>query len=194
MFHGLKADSQCHVRRKKLDVIYELFFFLQFPLSVRNVRSPLRTSGLGSLSSPVSERASSTDPGVDSPLFQTPKVYRTVRTGSDRSYWSRGQYTADYLTVEHSSGLDLNDELIVRRHDGSLASNGSPTGSRSSSVRSSAAAYTVRPAHYDDAITGSRNADGATTHSRPVVHEISKNIYVVSTQFERPFDYSTATW
>ena len=29
---------------------------------------------------------------------------------------------------------------------------------------------------------------------RAVIHEISHNIYVASTQFERPFDYSTSSW
>jgi hypothetical protein len=29
---------------------------------------------------------------------------------------------------------------------------------------------------------------------RPVVHEISHNIFVASTQFERPFDYSSSSW
>lgn len=27
-----------------------------------------------------------------------------------------------------------------------------------------------------------------------VIHEISHNIFVASTQFERPFDYSTSSW
>jgi len=29
---------------------------------------------------------------------------------------------------------------------------------------------------------------------RAVIHEISHNIFVASTQFERPFDYSTSSW
>jgi len=29
---------------------------------------------------------------------------------------------------------------------------------------------------------------------RAVIHEISNNIFVASTQFERPFDYSTSSW
>ena len=37
-------------------------------------------------------------------------------------------------------------------------------------------------------------SDDEFRRRRPVVHEISHNIYVASTQFERPFDYSTSSW
>jgi hypothetical protein len=181
IFHGLRADVQCHVRRRQLNVLYELFFFLQLPSS----KTPASASGLSSGSSPLT----SSLPGE--PLFQTPKVYRTVRAdSSDRRYRTRGHYTADYLTVEHDTGLDLDDELILRRHENqSTASAGGERASRGSNRGFS---YTVRPAVNSGVHPESGSDD--VGRSRPPVHEISRNIYVVSTQFERPFDYSTSTW
>lgn len=179
MFHGLRSDVQCHVQRRQLNVLYELFFFLQLPLS----KTP--PGAVGPLSGAVP--LSSSLPGE--PLFQTPKVYRTVRADSgDRHYRTRGQYTADYLTVEHYTGLDLNDELILRRYDGQPTVSGSV---RATGAPSRGFNYTVRPAINS---RGRRRDSGGDTVDRPPVHEISRNIYVVSTQFERPFDYSTSTW
>jgi len=44
--------------------------------------------------------------------FKTPKIHRTVRA-SDLSYQSRGDYQADYLTVEHNTVVQLHDEFIL---------------------------------------------------------------------------------
>jgi len=44
--------------------------------------------------------------------FQTPKLHRTVRA-SELAYHSRGDYQADYLTVEHNTVVDLRDEFIL---------------------------------------------------------------------------------
>jgi len=48
--------------------------------------------------------------------FQTPKAYRTVYA-QDIEYQRRGEYTADYLTIEHSTELDLEDYFILRGHN-----------------------------------------------------------------------------
>ena len=180
MFHALRADAQCHVRRRQLNVIYELFFFLQLPPT----KSPAYTSG-------AAYDASMPSYGTGEPLFQTPKVHRTVRVvNGDRTYRNRGLYTADYLTVEHATGLDLDDELILRRHDGQSTT--SP-GARTSGPAGRGVSYTVRPVT-GDLIDELASAGTGKTRSRPPVHEISRNIFVVSTQFEKPFDYSTTSW
>jgi len=44
--------------------------------------------------------------------FKTPKLHRTVRA-SELSYQSRGDYQADYLTVEHNTVVDLRHEFIL---------------------------------------------------------------------------------
>jgi len=44
--------------------------------------------------------------------FKTPKLHRTVRA-SELSCQSRGDYQADYLTVEHNTVVELSDEFIL---------------------------------------------------------------------------------
>jgi len=44
--------------------------------------------------------------------FKTPKLHRTVRA-SDLAYQSRGDYQADYLSIEHNSVVELRDEFIL---------------------------------------------------------------------------------
>jgi len=39
-----------------------------------------------------------------------------------------------------------------------------------------------------------RGVDDDDDNDVIAVHEISRNIFVASTQFQRPFDYSTSTW
>jgi len=158
----VSRDARCHVRRRRLDVLYQLFFFVQLP--------PQRSS----------------DDHADAdeePLFQTPKVHRTVWSGGtadDVGYRSRGRYSADYLTVEHDTGLDLPDQLVLRRRTG--ASNASRR-KHGGLVRSPHGVFDVQ-----------RLDDNDDDDDIIAVHEISRNIFVASTQFARPFDYSTSTW
>jgi len=74
---------------------------------------------------------------------------------------------ADYVTVEHNTGLDLKDEFILVGRDGKNKTN-----------------FTVHALKMEDEYR----------RKKVVVHEISHNIFVASTQFERPFDYSTSSW
>jgi len=156
IFRDVTHDARCHVRRRRLNVLYELFFFIQLP------------------------RRSDTD---DKPLFQTPKVYRTVWSAGeigDPEYRSRGRYNADYLTVEHDAGIDLPDDVVLRRRTGSSNASRRPATRR-------------RQSH--DVFSVQRLDDGNDDNDDVIaVHEISRNIFVASTQFERPFDYSTSTW
>ena len=95
--------------------------------------------------------------------YQTPKMYKTVYA-KDLDYQSRGEFKADYVTVEHNTGLNLHDEFIMLGRD-------IPDSSKIN--------YTVH----------SMKKEADYKKKRVVVHEISHNIFVASTQFERPFDY-----
>ena len=175
IFRDVSRDSRCHIRRRRLDVLYELFFFVQLPR---------RSSG---------NHADSND----EPLFQTPKVYRTVWSDGTADepgfYRSRGRYNADYLTVEHDAGLDLSDELVLRRRTGSSGTgnasrrkHGGPAAAATARRRTMPNIFSVQQLNH--------NIDDGDNDDVIAVHEISRNIFVASTQFERPFDYSTSTW
>ena len=99
--------------------------------------------------------------------FKTEPVYKTVYAG-DLDYQGHGEYITDYITMEHSSGLDLNQEFILIGKD----------------TEDKKFNYTLH------------NLKTAADYKRKrvVVHEVSPKILVASTQFERPFDYSTSNW
>lgn len=69
--------------------------------------------------------------------------------------------------MEHNTGLDLKDEFILVGRDVKNKIN-----------------FTVHALKMEDEYR----------RKKVVVHEISHNIFVASTQFERPFDYSTSSW
>ena len=48
--------------------------------------------------------------------FETPRVYKTVYA-HDIDYQSQGSFVADYLTVEHNTGLNLNDDFVLIGRD-----------------------------------------------------------------------------
>ena len=175
----MSHDARCHIRSRRLDVLYELFFFLQLP----------RRSSANHVD------AAATD-AHDEPLFQTPKVYRTVwsaGTTGEPGYRSRGRYNADYLTVEHDAGLDLPDEFVIRRRTSSTAdANASRRPKTGGPVMAAAGRRRVPTDLYS--VQQLDHSDDDDYNDVIAVHEISRNIFVASTQFERPFDYSTSTW
>jgi len=168
IFRDVSRDARCHIRRRRLDVLYELFFFVQLPPRSSSDHVDAATH--------------------DEPLFQTPKVYRTVWSGGstadDGGYRSRGRYSDDYLTVEHDTGLDLPDQLVLRRRAGSTSE------SNASRRKHGGPRRTATSAVFDVQRLDDDDDDGDVV----AVHEISRNIFVASTQFARPFDYSTSTW
>lgn len=109
--------------------------------------------------------------------FETPQVRRTVRA-DDLEYLSGGQYQVEFLTVEHSAGIQLQDEFIL-------------TGRRGASGRWN---HTLNSVH------GGRNYPPPPPPTQSVdqgrfpVHSISSTILVTSTQFATPFGYSTSSW
>ena len=50
--------------------------------------------------------------GPESEL-DTPRVYKTIYA-HDFDFQSLGSFDADYISVEHSTGLDLQDEFIIK--------------------------------------------------------------------------------
>ena len=105
--------------------------------------------------------------GPESEL-ETPRLYKTVYN-HDFDYQSHGQFQADYIHVEHSTGLSLQDDFILvgREMHNSRQFN-----------------HTVFPVKMDEEFS----------QRKVVVHEISHNIFVASTQFFKPFAYSTSSW
>jgi len=177
IFRDVSHDARCHIRRRRLDVLYELFFFIQLPR-----RSPANHAD-----------------AQDQPLFQTPKVYRTVWSGGiaddPELYRSRGRYEADYLTVEHDAGLALADELVLRRRTGSsVTGNASRRKQGGPAGAAAAARRRTLPSVFSVQQLNRISDDDVDDDDAIAVHEISRNIFVASTQFERPFDYSTSTW
>jgi hypothetical protein len=88
----------------------------------------------------------------------------------DLAFQTQGEFQLGYINVEHSIGLDLKPEMILK-------------GFYDDQKRSwyNHSVYSLKsPEEYDN--------------KRVVVHEISSNIYVASVQFTQPFDYSTSSW
>lgn len=102
--------------------------------------------------------------------FMTPKVHRTVYA-NDLVFQSEGEYTTDYLTIQHSSGLQLQDEFILIGED-----------------------HVINDSPYYNYSVHSLREEEETKRRRATVHEIDHNVFVASTQFQRPFDYSTSNW
>ena len=50
--------------------------------------------------------------GPESEL-DTPRVYKTIYA-HDFDFQSQGSFETDYISVEHSTGLDLQDEFIIK--------------------------------------------------------------------------------
>jgi len=173
IFRDVTNDARCHIRRRRLDVLYELFFFIQLPRHDGSHDNP--------------------------PLFQTPKVYRTVWSSSggtaDEGPGSRGRYSADYLTVEYDAGLDLPDELVLRRRSDTSTTSGNAS-RRKHGPQATARRRTLPDVFSVQRLSHDNDVDDDVDDDDDViaVHEISRNIFVASAQFERPFDYSTSTW
>jgi len=102
--------------------------------------------------------------------FQTPPVTMSVfASETNLSFQSHGTFKADYITVEHNTGFNLHKEFIIvgqEARGGGIAN------------------YTVN----------ALKKDSDFKQKPVVVHEISHNILIASTQFRRPFDYSTMSW
>jgi len=112
-------------------------------------------------------------------------------TADAPGYRSRGRYNADYLTVEHDAGLELPDDVVLRRRSG-----GSSAGINASRRPKHGGPAGARRRAQSDVFSVQRldHSDDDDDDDDVAVHEISRNIFVASTQFERPFDYSTSTW
>lgn len=70
--------------------------------------------------------------------------------------------------MEHDTGLKLFDDIMLRRLE----------------VKNNRQNYSIH----------SMSTNLNSVSSKVPVHEISHNIFVASTQFEQPFDYSSSSW
>ena len=101
--------------------------------------------------------------------FQTPKEHRTVYATS-QEYQSNGEFETDYLTVKHNTGIALEDEFVLVGRD-----------IPGQSDRKNYSVFSLKQTE-------------DFRQKKVKVHQISHNIHIASTQFRRPFDYSTSSW
>ena len=101
--------------------------------------------------------------------FETRPVTVSIpASATNLTFQSRGTFLADYITVEHNTGFDLHDEFIIVGRE-------STTGTTN---------YTINPL----------KMDGDFKRKPITLRKISLNVLIASTQFRRPFDYSTMNW
>ncbi len=100
--------------------------------------------------------------------YETPRVYKTVYS-HDLDFHSHGQFLADYLTVEHSTGINLKEEFVLIGKD--IPSTRSPN-------------YTIQ----------SMKTPEEYRKKRSPIHKMSHNVYVAPVQVSHPFAYSTRNW
>lgn len=105
---------------------------------------------------------------MESAGFFTPLKYGTVYA-KDLDFQGQGEFQVDFLNIEHSIGLDLQSEMILKGY------------------------YDEKYKWYNHSLFSMKEQEGYN-NKRVVVHEISHNIFVASTQFSKPFDYSTSNW
>lgn len=87
----------------------------------------------------------------------------------DLNFQTNGQFQTDYITVEHSVGLDLQPEMIMKGF------------------------YDETDKWFKHSVYSLKKPEEFI--DKPVVvHEYSHNIYAALAQFEKPFDYSTSSW
>ena len=134
-------EFNCHIRHKPPKILYTMFFHIKIP-------GPY---------GPQSE-------------LETPHVQKTIYAhdfGGQRT----GSYRADYIDIEHTSGLDLHEEFILH-------------GKEIRSQNERKVNYTIN----------SLKSKKEYVKSPIAVHKMADNVYVANVQFDAPFAYSTSSW
>jgi hypothetical protein len=183
VFNNLTDSVKCHVRQRPVDVLYELFYYVEIP--GRDFRTA-KTRHIVKSRSP------------------SPGATRHRSRGwvdEEVSYRSHGVFKADYLTVEHDAGLKLDDEFVLQRRgpatDGSKLTGtvtSLPAGDDGSRRRRRQQQSKESDAAFATAVHG---APGSSAEDvvKTAVHEISAGaIYATSVTFDRPFEYSSSKW
>ena len=98
--------------------------------------------------------------------LSSPRFRSSVRSSAPEEETGSGRFVVEFLTVEHISGLIPEDEFVLL---------GRETSGR-----------------WDHSVISLRSRPEAP--KRIPFHMISNNIFVLTTQFEEPFAYSTSTW
>ena len=102
--------------------------------------------------------------------FETLPVTVSVHASTTNlTFQSQGTFLADYITVEHNTGFHLHNEFVIIGRESTFAG---------------ATNYTINPL----------KTDGDFKEKPITLRKISHNVLIASTQFRRPFDYSTMNW
>ena len=99
--------------------------------------------------------------------FETPKIHSEI-LASDVEDVTSGIKKVEFLTIEHGSGMLWDDEMILTGRG---------------KIGNGKLDYTIRSANLDH-----------VPDSKIKSHKMSNNVYVISTQFDSPYAYSTSTW
>ena len=86
---------------------------------------------------------------------------------SDVEDLSHGEYNMEFLTIEHNTGIKLNEEFIMVGRE--------------------------MPGYWNHSVYPRRMPDQYGNKQIPV-HKISDRIFMSQIQFDEPFGYSTKTW
>lgn len=99
--------------------------------------------------------------------FETPRIHHEIRC-DDLANLTDGRFQMEFLTVEHSSGMNLHEELMLVGHQ---------TGE-----------------HWNHTVYALGDENGEHAEKRFTIEPFLPNIGVLTAQFRRPFDYSSSTW
>lgn len=106
---------------------------------------------------------------VPSSHFETPRLYTAIELSDTDRHTSRGQHRHEFITVEYSFDIELEEDLILKgmQQDTPGLWN-----------------HTVHPL-------------GLSSNRFPQVgtlRELSKNVFIASVNFDEPFAFSSSTW
>lgn len=99
--------------------------------------------------------------------FETPRIYRTIHLDDVESL-SQGEYELEFLTIQHDTGLQLQDEFILH-------------GQKSQNKWNYTMNILKKPQDYDNSKIEVRALESQKTYDAVI-------------QFDRPFGYSASSW
>lgn len=120
--------------------------------------------------------------------FETPRLHTVVRPSDVHGDLRAGRHQMKFISVEHNAGLDVRPEMILTGQE--------------TPIPAAPWEYRVTPSGDDDDDDDDRSSEERTPVNAVLsanerlfpVNAISNNVFVLSTQFDRPFAYSTSTW
>jgi len=106
LFPSLSSSRRfrCHLEHRHDPVLYRLFFYAQLP-SLATPPTQATPPSLATRPSIVTAPSPVTLPSL-------PRVTVSIPSGNI-SFQQHGFYSADFLTIEHNAGLELEEEVIL---------------------------------------------------------------------------------